>query len=60
MVQSVVVVLTATPVEGRLTEDGIETVGLAWFTLDDLPSPIFAPHQEMLDDLRNGKRATWT
>jgi hypothetical protein len=43
-----------------LTEDGIETVGLAWFTLDDLPSPIFAPHQDMLDDLRNGKRATWT
>ena len=60
VVQSVVVVLTATPVEGRLTEDGIETVGLGWFTLDDLPSPIFAPHQEMLDDLRNGKRATWT
>src|SRR6478735_1137337 len=50
---AVVVVLTATPVEGRLTEDGIETVGLGWFTLDDLPSPIFAPHQEMLDDLRN-------
>ena len=60
VVQPVVVVLTATPVAGRLTEDGIETLGLAWFTLDDLPSPIFAPHQEMLDDLRNGKRATWT
>ena len=60
VVQAVVVVLTATPVEGRLTEDGIETAGLAWFTLDDLPSPIFAPHHAMLDDLRNGKRATWT
>jgi 8-oxo-dGTP pyrophosphatase MutT (NUDIX family) len=60
VVQSVVVVLMATPVEGRLTQDGIETVGLAWFTLDDLPSPIFAPHQDMLDDLRDGKSATWT
>lgn len=60
VVQSVVVVLTATPVAGRLMEDGIETVRLAWFPLDDLPSPIFAPHQVMLDDLRNGRRATWT
>ena len=60
VVQSVVVVLTATPVDGRLTEDGIETVGLAWFPLDDLPNPIFAPHQDMLDDLRNGRRGTWT
>jgi hypothetical protein len=39
-VQSVVAVLTATPVLGRLTEDGIETVGLAWYPLDDLPSSI--------------------
>jgi len=60
VVQSVVVVLTATPIEGMLTVDGIETVGLAWFPLDDLPGPIFAPHQDMLDDLRHGKRATWT
>jgi 8-oxo-dGTP pyrophosphatase MutT (NUDIX family) len=60
VVQSVVVVLTATYVEGTLTEDGIETVGLGWFPLDDLPSPIFAPHQVMLDDLRNGRLATWT
>src|SRR5689334_22943776 len=47
--QSPVVVLTATPVEGTLAEDGIETVGLGWFTLEDLPSPVFAPHQVMLD-----------
>jgi len=60
VVESVVVVLTATPVEGVLTADGTETVGLAWFPLDDLPSPIFAPHQKMLDDLRDGRRATWT
>jgi 8-oxo-dGTP pyrophosphatase MutT (NUDIX family) len=58
--QSVVIVLTAIPVGGTLTKDATETVGLAWFPLDDLPSPIFAPHQDMLDDLRNGKRATWT
>ena len=60
VVHSVVVVLTATPVDGELTQDGIETVGLGWFPLDDLPSPIFAPHQDMLDDLRKGSRATWT
>jgi 8-oxo-dGTP pyrophosphatase MutT (NUDIX family) len=58
--QSVVVVLTANPDGGRLTKDGIETVGLGWFPLDDLPSPIFAPHQDMFEDLRHGRRATWT
>jgi 8-oxo-dGTP pyrophosphatase MutT (NUDIX family) len=57
--QSVVVVLTATPDGGRLTKDGNETVDLGWFPLDDLPSPIFAPHRDMLEDLRRGKRATW-
>ncbi len=60
VVQSVTVVLTATVVEGKLTKDGIETVDLAWFPLDDLPSPIFGPHQDMLDDLRNARQATWT
>jgi len=58
--QSVVIVLTATPDGGRFTKDGIETVGLGWFPLDDLPSPIFGAHQEMLEDLRHGRRATWT
>jgi 8-oxo-dGTP pyrophosphatase MutT (NUDIX family) len=48
--QSVVVVLTANPDGGRLTKDGIETVGLGWFPLDDLPSPIFAPHRDMLEE----------
>ncbi|GAA1253722.1 NUDIX hydrolase [Oryzihumus leptocrescens] len=60
VVQAVVVVLTATVVDGTLTVDGAETVGLGWFALDDLPGPVFAPHQGMLDDLRNGMRATWT
>jgi 8-oxo-dGTP pyrophosphatase MutT (NUDIX family) len=60
VVHTVAVVLTATAVEGELTQDGIETVGLGWFPLDDLPSPIFAGCLDMLDDLRNGKRATWT
>ncbi|MGN6635009.1 MAG: NUDIX hydrolase [Oryzihumus sp.] len=60
VVQAVVVVLTATPVDGTLTLDGTETVALDWFALDGLPSPVFAPHQDMLDDLRNGVRATWT
>ena len=31
VVQAVVVVLTATPVGGRFTVDGNETVGLGWF-----------------------------
>jgi 8-oxo-dGTP pyrophosphatase MutT (NUDIX family) len=48
------------PVGGRLTPEGIETGGLAWFPLDDPPSPILAPHEELLDDLRNGKRGIWT
>jgi 8-oxo-dGTP pyrophosphatase MutT (NUDIX family) len=60
VVHTVAVLLTATQVEGELTQDGIETVGLGWFPLDDLPSPIFAPHQDMFEDLRNGRRATWT
>ena len=43
VVQSVVVVLTATPVEGRLTEDGIETVGLALVHARRSPQPDLRP-----------------
>lgn len=59
VVQSVVVVLTATQVGGRLSADGTETLDLGWFSLDDLPLPVFGPHEPMLQDLRQGRRGRW-
>lgn len=59
VVQAVVVVLTATQIGGQLSADGSETVDLRWFEIDDLPTPIFGPHEPMLDDLRQGRRGRW-
>ncbi len=59
VVQAVVVVLTATRVSGQLAADGKETIDLGWFALDDLPQPIFSPHEAMLEDLRLGRRGRW-
>ena len=59
VVQAVVVVLTAQQFGGRLTIDGSETVGLGWFDFEDLPAPIFGPHEPMLRDLREGNRGRW-
>lgn len=60
VVFSVVVVLVARVVSGELQVDGVETAGLGWFDLDDLPAEVFEPHRPMLDDLVVGRRATWT
>lgn len=57
--QAVVVVLTAKQVGGRSSVDGAETVALGWFDFEDLPTPIFSPHQPMLQDLREGHRGRW-
>jgi ADP-ribose pyrophosphatase YjhB (NUDIX family) len=59
VVQAVVVVLTAKQIGGRLSVDGAETVDLGWFDFEDLPIPIFAPHEPMLQDLRHGYRGRW-
>ncbi len=59
VVQAVVVVLLATQVGGRLSIDGAETVDLEWFNVEDLPTPIFEPHEPMLHDLRDGLRGRW-
>lgn len=59
VVQSVVVMLTATQVGGELSADGKETVDLRCFPLDDLPMPLFGPHEPMLKDLRQGRRGRW-
>ncbi|NNM45024.1 NUDIX hydrolase [Knoellia koreensis] len=59
VVQSVVVMLIATQVGGSLSVDGSETVQLDWFDLDELPSPLFGPHQPMLGDLKDGRRGRW-
>ena len=59
VVQAVVVVLTATQTGGNLSADGSETVDLRWFTFNDLPTPIFGPHEPILDDLRQGRRGRW-
>lgn len=59
VVQAVVVVLTATQVGGRLSVDGTETIDLGWYSLDDLPRPIFGPHEPMLRDLQQGSRGRW-
>ncbi len=59
VVQPVVTLFTASVVAGALTSDGIETLDLGWFALDDLPEPLFAPHRRMLADLVAGRRGTW-
>jgi hypothetical protein len=59
VVQAVVVVLTATQVAGRLSVDGTETVDLGWHALDALPTPVFGPHEPMLQDRRRGRRGRW-
>lgn len=59
VVQSVVVVLMAKQVGGRLSVDGSETVDLGWFDFEDLPTPIFGPHEPMLQDLQDGYRGRW-
>ena len=59
VVQAVVVVLVARQVGGRLSVDGSETADLGWFDVDDLPTPVFGPHEPMLQDLREGCRGRW-
>lgn len=59
VVQAVVVVLTAKRVGGELAVDESETVDLGWFDPEELPTPVFGPHEQMFQDLREGRRGRW-
>ncbi|MFD6176281.1 MULTISPECIES: NUDIX domain-containing protein [unclassified Isoptericola] len=59
VVQSVVTALVAGVVAGELRADGTETVALGWFRLDALPTPLFGPHELMLEALVAGDRGVW-
>lgn len=48
IVHSIDVVFVAEAMGGIQTPDGIETTDVGYFSLDDLPSPIFTPTSQFL------------
>jgi ADP-ribose pyrophosphatase YjhB (NUDIX family) len=44
---------------GHLRADGVETVGLDWFALDQLPDLLNTQHQHIASDLRSKRVGVW-
>lgn len=59
IVQSIDVAFLAEVTGGTPTADGVETTDVRYFPLDDLPTPIFAPHTPMLADIAARRYCAW-